>query len=83
MDQLLTAARAEQMERSLLALAAEIDEIEAEVASAANVQWESPAADAFRHGLIAAIADLPPAVRHLHAAVGELRAIPLICAAGS
>ena len=81
MDEVASSARLEQMERSVLALAAATDQVEAEVASAANIQWESPAADAFRHGLVQAVQDLPSASGHLRSAGAELRQDSLTCAA--
>lgn len=83
MDQMAAAAFTAETERLLLAFAVETDELEREVADAARVQWESPAARAFRQGLLAAVQRVPDASSQLRSAAGELQQDPLILAAGS
>ncbi|MCQ1951977.1 hypothetical protein [Arthrobacter sp. zg-Y238] len=83
MDQMAAAAYAAETQRLLLAFAAETDELEREVAASAAVQWESRAADAFRHGLTAAVQEMPDASGQLRSAAGELLQDPLMLATGS
>ncbi|MCC9205840.1 hypothetical protein [Arthrobacter sp. zg-Y769] len=83
MDQMAAAAYAAETERLLLAFAVETDELEREVANAAIVQWESPAANAFRQQLLAVAQRFPDVSLQLRSAAGELRQDPLMLAAGS
>ena len=77
------AAAALEAERLLRAFAAETDELEREVGASAVVQWESPAANAFRQGLTATVQGLPGASSQLRTAAYELLQDPLMLAAGS
>ena len=83
MNDMAAAAFAEETERLLRTFAAETDELEREVSASAAVQWESPAADAFRHGLSATVQGLPGASSQLRTAAYELLQDPLMLATGS
>ncbi|MCC9173925.1 hypothetical protein [Arthrobacter sp. zg-Y179] len=83
MDQMAAAAFAAETQRLLLAFAVETDELEREVADSAVVQWESPAADAFRHELLAVAQGVPDISLQLRSAAGELQQDPLMLAVGS
>lgn len=83
MDQMAAGAYAQETERLLLAFVAETDELEREVADAAMIQWESRAANAFRHKLLAAAERFTDVSSQLRSAAGELRQDPLMLASGS
>ena len=82
MNQMAAAAYAQEVERQLLSLAAETDERVDEVSAAAGVRWVSPAADAFRHALAAAVQELPQVSDQLRAAAAELQQDPASLATG-
>ena len=83
MDQMAAAAYAAEVGRMLESLAVEAGEAGGEVRAAANVQWASPAADAFRHALVAAVRDLPGLSDQLRAAAYDLLLDPTALATGS
>ena len=83
MDQIAAAAYAGEVRRMLESVAAAAGDAEDEVRAAANVQWASPAADAFRHALVATVRDLPVLSDQLRAAAYDLLLDPLALAAGS
>lgn len=82
MDEMAAYAVAAETERLLLGFAVDTDELERELAEAALVQWDSPAANAFRRELLAAARWIPEASSQLLAAAGELRQDPFLLATG-
>lgn len=83
MDQMAAAAYAEEVGRTLRSFALGVDEVDNEVRGSANVQWVSPAADAFRHALVSTVRDLSGLSDQLRAAALDLQLDPTALATGS
>ena len=83
MDQMAVGAYAEELGRLLQSFAMEAEHLGDEVRATAHVQWESPAADAFRHAVVAAVRDLPGLADELRSAARDLQLDPAALATGS